>query len=352
MPASNTQPALRAGRAVTPMAFVNAVMRAFHDRNADPATALAAAQIAPSQLNDPQARVTAAQFEALCHSAMQQLDDEALGWFSRRLPWGSYGLLCRASLGAPNLGVALKRWCRHHRLLTDDIELRLELRGDSATLRIDERRALGELREFCLVTLLRYVHGYACWLIDSRITLSAVDFPFARPPHGDVHPLLFPGPVRFGRERAAMRFAAPYLELPPRRDEAALRTMLQHALPLTVLQYRRDRLLASRARAVMVKRPGDPHDAPAMAAALNVSVRTLHRQLRDEGSSLQALKDAVRREHAIQLLSRSDQPIKQIARAVGFASEKTFARAFRQWTGVAPSEHRRGVAPGHVADAH
>jgi hypothetical protein len=50
--------------------------------------------------------------------AMRALDDEALGWFSRRLPWGSYGLLCHASLCAPSLGVALARWCRHHALLT------------------------------------------------------------------------------------------------------------------------------------------------------------------------------------------------------------------------------------------
>ena len=28
---------------------------------------------------------------------MQELDDEALGWFNRRLPWGSYGMLARAS---------------------------------------------------------------------------------------------------------------------------------------------------------------------------------------------------------------------------------------------------------------
>ncbi|HRP66900.1 MAG TPA: helix-turn-helix domain-containing protein, partial [Thauera sp.] len=30
----------------------------------------------------------------------------------------------------------------------------------------------------------------------------------------------------------------------------------------------------------------------------------------------------------------------QIAAAVGFDSEKSFARAFREWTGVAPSAYR------------
>ena len=329
------------------MAFVNAVLLGYRKYGADPSAALREAQIAPALLHEPDACVTASQFEALCGTAMQQLDDEALGWFSRRLPWGSYGLLCRASLTAPNLGVALKRWCRHHRLLTDDIVLELVVENDVATLQIDERSRLGALREFCLVTSLRYVHGYACWLIDSRLPLIEAGFPFQRPPHGSVHPLLFPGPVHFAQDRARMRFAAPYLALPPRRDEQALRTMLRHALPLTVLQYRRDRLLASRARSLMSARPGEQHSAAALAGALNVSVRTLHRQLEEEGTSLQALKDAVRREHAVEQLCRTAHPIKQIARAIGFASEKTFARAFRHWTGESPSEyrHKAGAPP-------
>ncbi|SAL74981.1 AraC family transcriptional regulator [Caballeronia choica] len=340
MPAASSQRPARVARAATPVAFVNAVLLGYKKYGADPSDALREAQIAPALLKEPGARVTASQFEALCRVAMQQLDDEALGWFSRRLPWGTYGLLCRASFSSPNLGVALKRWCRHQRLLTDDIALELVIEDDIATLQIEERRRFGALREFCLVTTLRCVHGFACWLIDSRIPLIETRFPFQRPPHGAVHSLLFPGPVHFAQDRACMRFAAEYLTLAPRRDERALSTMLQHALPLTVLQYRRDRLLASRARSLMTARPSEPHTAPALASALNVSVRTLHRQLEEEGTSLQALKDAVRREQAIEQLCRTTQPIKQIALSLGFASEKTFARAFRHWTGESPTEYR------------
>jgi hypothetical protein len=55
--------------------------------------------------------------ETLPGGAMQELDDEALGWFSRRLPWGSYGMLARASISAPTLAGGLARWCRHHGLI-------------------------------------------------------------------------------------------------------------------------------------------------------------------------------------------------------------------------------------------
>ena len=158
------------------MAFVRAICAGYARYGMDPAAALRRAGIDARTVAEPTARITAGALELVSEAAMRELDDEALGWFSRRLPWGSYGMLCRASLTSPRLGLALKRWCRHHRLLTADVTLRLATSGASARLDIAEARELGEMREFCLVTLLRYVHGFACWAVDSRIPLSSVRF--------------------------------------------------------------------------------------------------------------------------------------------------------------------------------
>ncbi len=336
---------LTAGPALTPMAFVNAIVQAYARQHQDPANALALAQIAPDSLADPLARITAAQMERISGVAMQALDDEALGWFSRRLPWGSYGMLARASISAPSLGLALQRWCRHHGLLADDIRLNLTVAGDSATLRITEQRDLGSLREFCLVSVLRNIHGLACWLIDSRIPLQGAQFPFAPPQHQDVYGVLFSGPTTFNTAPAAIRFDARYLALPLRRDEAALQQMLKRALPLTVLQYRRDRLLVQRVRQALLSQPAQSRNAEDLAALLQLSPRTLHRQLKEEGASLQALKDEVRQGHALALLLRTSRPIKQVAQGAGFQNEKSFIRAFRGWTGSSPAEFRRAGSP-------
>jgi AraC-like DNA-binding protein len=327
--------------AATPMAFVHAILRAYRRYGVDPAGVLRQAQIAPADLARLEARITAGQLETLTAGAMQQLDDEALGWFSRRLPWGSLGMLCRASLTAPTLGVALRRWFRHHRLLTPDLELELSQPAPGvAVVSLGEARPLGDLREFCLLSYLRFVHGYACWAVDSRISLLGVGLPFARPVHGDVYPLLFPGPVSFDAERAHLTFDARYLALPQRRDDQAAHLMLERALPLTVRQYRRDRLLVRRVQRLLREDPARAHDAPAIAQLLHVSVRTLFRQLAQEGASLQALKDEARRERAEALLERTQKRVKQVALAVGFESEKSFARAFKGWTGLSPRQLR------------
>ena len=175
-PDSLVQPLVAAGApAATPIAFVRAIALAYERRGLSPHRALAQAQIAPQLLQDDSARITAWQMEQISDAAMQELDDEALGWFSRRLPWGSYGMLARASISSPTLQVALARWCRHHGLLADDIALQLTTTGDTATLAITEARDLGALREFCLVSVLRNAHGLACWMVDSRIPLIAAE---------------------------------------------------------------------------------------------------------------------------------------------------------------------------------
>ncbi|MCZ8092596.1 MAG: helix-turn-helix domain-containing protein [Acidovorax sp.] len=206
----------------------------------------------------------------------------------------------------------------------------------------------GALREFCLVSVLRNAHGLACWMVDSRIPLIAAEFAFDAPPHADAYDVLFRGPATFHAPRTALHFDARYLHLPLRRDEQALRQMLQHALPLTVLQYRRDRLLVQRVRQLLAAPlPGQPahalpqHSAESLAALLHVSPRTLHRQLKEEGATLQGLKDDVRRTRAVELLHRTQRPIKQVAEAAGFENEKSFIRAFRGWTGQSPAEFRR-----------
>ncbi len=331
--------------AVTPAAYARVITAAFRSRGLSPDEALRVAQITPSQLQKPQGRITALQMEWLSGAAMQALDDEALGAFGRRLPWGSYGMLARASLTSPQLGIALQRWCRHHGLLTDDIRLRLTVTGDGACLVVEEAGTHlglpGPAREFSLVHVLRNIHGLACWYVDSRIPLVEACFPFPAPDHADAYRHMFPGPLRFEAAHAEIRFDARYLALRLCRDEAALRQMLQRALPLTVLQYRRDRLLVEQVRQVLATEPGQTHSAEGVAALLHMSARTLHRQLHDEGASLQQLKDDVRSARARELLHRTRRPIKQVAEAVGFRNEKSFIRAFRGWTGLTPADYRQ-----------
>lgn len=331
------------------MAFARSMAMAAKRLGCDPTAALLAARISDQQLSEVNGRITASQMERLSDQLMRELDDEALGWFSRRLPWGSYGMLARASITSPTLHVAMQRWCRHHALLTKDVELLLQVNSGEpspcATISVIEN-VVGpwlddELREFCHISLLRNLLGLSSWLVDSRIPLQRMDFAFDAPPHVKTYQVLFGAPCHFNQPCTRLSFDHRYLELPLNRDETSLRQMLQRALPLTVHTYRKDRLIVSRVRQTLLSNPETLRNAHLLATALHTSVRTLHRLLKEEGTGLQTLKNDVRRERAIFLIHRTTQPIKKIALAVGFDNDKSFLRAFRTWTGLTPDQARK-----------
>jgi AraC-like DNA-binding protein len=77
-----------------------------------------------------------------------------------------------------------------------------------------------------------------------------------------------------------------------------------------------------------------------IALALGMSGRSLQRRLKEQGTSyVQVLRDT-RRELAIGHLREQQCSVTEIAFLLGFEDASAFARAFRSWTGVSPSEFR------------
>ncbi len=279
--------------------------------------------------------------ESITKCAMQELDDEALGWYRHPMPYGTNAMLCRASLTSVNLGVAIKRWCNHHNLIVDDVHLQLSSDGSKARFTVEKTTSLGDFTEFCLISILRNIQGYSCWLIDSCILLDSAGFAFPEPLHRDAYDTIFDCVIEFGAATTYIEFDARYLSLGLRRDDAALRLMLERPLPLVVLRYRHDRLLTQRVRDLIRENTARPLTADSIAYALGTSVRGLYRCLANEGTSLQSLKDEVRCKLAIGLLRQTQRPISQISNAVGFSSQSSFERAFKRWTGASPTEYRQ-----------
>ena len=60
-----------------------------------------------------------------------------------------------------------------------------------------------------------------------------------------------------------------------------------------------------------------------------------------EGISYGSLKGQLRRDIAIDHLTKSQQSIEQIAYLTGFSETCTFTRAFKRWTGVTPFSYRK-----------
>jgi AraC-like DNA-binding protein len=99
---------------------------------------------------------------------------------------------------------------------------------------------------------------------------------------------------------------------------------------------------ASRARAAIADElPGREPSLASVARRLGTSPRTLQRRLDAEGTSFVAEVDHVRRMRAETFLRAPDVSIAEVSWLLGFAEQSAFTRAFRRWTGAAPTEWRR-----------
>jgi AraC-like DNA-binding protein len=84
--------------------------------------------------------------------------------------------------------------------------------------------------------------------------------------------------------------------------------------------------------------------APDVAAALNMSERSLRRKLLQRGLSFTGLLAEVRAEVARAYLL--EMPVRDVAELLGYCDASTFRRAFRRWTGSTPDGYVKEVFAG------
>jgi len=74
-----------------------------------------------------------------------------------------------------------------------------------------------------------------------------------------------------------------------------------------------------------------------VARDMGLSRQTLYRRLKAEDVTFEQLLDELRHRLALKLLRDQHLPVKQAAWRLGFSDPAAFSRAFKRWTGTAPS---------------
>ncbi len=147
--------------------------------------------------------------------------------------------------------------------------------------------------------------------------------------------------VRFGADEDAVIYDSPVLQTPFISADPALLEVFEGDARrrLETLEARGGvsgrvlHLLGARLR-------GSVPSLGEVASELAMSERSIQRSLSDEQTSYRQLVDDVRKNLAIEHLSRPGTTATDVAFLLGFSEPSAFTRAFRRWTGSAPSEFR------------
>jgi AraC-like DNA-binding protein len=187
--------------------------------------------------------------------------------------------------------------------------------------------------EACFALLCRIVRSIA----GGEAGPSRVALRRARPDDTSDYDRAFVRQVAFGQPADVCVFTSESLRTPIPDADTVVRSMLRPYAERRIAH----RQVPWATAVIDLLRDASQPGLAAAARALAVSPRTLQARLTQEGTSFAALADDLRRERALTLLSQPDLAVTAIAARLGFSTPSALTRAFRRWTGMAPSDYRR-----------
>jgi AraC-like DNA-binding protein len=297
-----------------------------------------ATDLTPPIVLDDDARISPAQFCVAWAEAVRLTGNPrlalALADAARPGAFGIVEYLCRA---APTLGEALRQWVRYLNLLDDSNEVALAIDDDRAYLRVERESEAPApaAHELCFALVARY--GRELSTVPFRIV--SVDL---------THELADAAPYRAWFD-APIQTGAPVTQLVlPRASLASslvtadpgLLAILTRAADDAAKRTSSDPVLTQQVKRVLREAlKTDDANVEHVARQLGLTTRSLQRRLKDEQTSFQVVREAVRRELATRYLD-DNLSIAEISFLLGFSEPSAFFRAFKRWTGLTPVESR------------
>lgn len=324
-----------------PASLVTASLAGYFRQNYALSRLLAHAGLDEHALEDGK-RISLNQFGRILQSTYAVMDDEASGFLPRRLPPGTFAMMCHATISCPNLRRLFLRCGQFLRIVNSDIRFDIVEQGEEARLVLHMNSRDNVDPRFLEISLFIIIIRWSGWLLDKPIMMERADFAFEPPAYADEFYAMFPCRHYFGQRETAIVISSQYLNQPVVQTPQSLAEFLTHMPECLLTHYKSDSTVSAQIKKLL-QQEGDNQSFQAIADALHMSQPTLRRRLRDEHSSFQALKDSVRRDMAIYHLRQMHLPISEIAEIMGFSETSPFNRAFKKWTGTTPGAYREAL---------
>lgn len=285
--------------------------------------------------------ISARQFLALLREGMRRAGEPALGLLiGQRLLPETHGLLSLAAMNSTSLRDTIAILDAFLALRTQLVRFRVHTRGKFVALEVSETHPLGELSAPTLEAILLAIKNLLDAVAMGDAGVERIQFPFPPPSYASLSADLFGCPIRFRSRQAALVLAVSTLDRPLRagqRDAFAAATAACHS----ALQALADtQSVSADVQRLLLSSRGRFPSWPACARLLHRSARSLHRHLKQEGSSYRELLDQVRWQLAAEHLQSGRFTVEQTARMLGYSDLANFRRAFKRWRGQPPATLR------------
>ncbi len=326
--------------------WTKAVKTTLDNEGIDSAALFEKAGLDMATLSDPNARYPLENTTMLWKLAVQATGDESLGLnAARNINQTTFHAMGYSLLASPTLKEAFERLIRYFRIVSDAAELEFLPEGTDYKFVIQmlpgktqpSNEALDAMMSV-LIRLCRALYGKHFRAIKIRLRRPA-------PKDTTVFDKVFKADIEYATEENALYLDKQSLIEPLPSANAELARHNDEILARYVAHF--DKInIANRVHATLVEQL--PHGEPSqekIADSLHMSLRNLQRKLSSEGTSYKEILNKTRYEVALSYMSDNRYSISEITYLLGFSDTSSFTRAFKRWTGKAPSEFRNSRKP-------
>lgn len=305
---------------------------------------LAGLGLTRAQVDDAAVRVSFRQASVIIRRAQRAIPHGDLGLrVATHQSLGTFGIMGLAMMTARTFGEAVAIGIENAPITGAlmDVELEATSARDVAMV-ARPRFADDDILVFLCEELFGSTLILARTLVGPTFRPARLELTYPAPRHADAYRKLFGCEVRFGANRNLVVVEKRWLDyvLPTHHPISA-----QQALALCreqTAQIRKQSEIVASVERILRRRLAEQPRLSEIARSLNLSQRNLRRHLTAAGQGYREIHDRLRTERAMELLSAGALSIADIGSEVGFSDAREFRRAFKRWTGAAPTSLRQG----------
>jgi AraC-like DNA-binding protein len=295
-----------------------------------------------ASLGDPDARFAIDKVDVLWELALARSGNPAVGLLGAvQAKPRHFGIVAYALMSAPDLLGIFHRIARYIAILSDAAVVSVVKRGDTYRLSLSVKSGSQPApHQRFAFDLLRFL-SFCRWITDTEFMPAAVELSHPGGESAPVFAAAFGCMPRFGAAGNALVFSETDATRPLPASDDRLAAM-HDRIAAEHLQRMSGSPIETSVRTMIVKQlPDGAPTRSAIARALAMSERTLHRRLTGEGTSFQRLVDDTRQELAESYLVRRDLSLAAVAYLLGFKDQGSFFRASKRWLSMTPRQYRQ-----------
>lgn len=302
------------------------------------------AGITESRIANDTGRITHEEERRLWKAMVKDTGREDIGLkCGLRFPIQSMAMIGYVMMNASSIKKALEHFCKYQLLVGDSMGMRVEEKLDYTTIYIDLWSPWHEELRFTTDVFSAATFSWIRKSTTNQPHPLRVGFHYRRPSNRhDYEKIYKPAPVEFGCDTSFLTYHSSDLQVPIISANNELFDYFHDQLKTLYNTYKGKNTITWKVKQLILEQLlGETPEIEKVASQLLMSIRSLQKSLKDEGTTYRKLLQEVKKDVACDHLNKGELSVSEIAYLLGYSEISAFSRSFKKWTGVTPTDFQK-----------